>query len=172
MGMDMYEHVLRVIHNMTQVMERSPSAFHEMEEETLRHHFLVQLNGQFEGAATGETFNANGKTDILLRHGGRNVFIAECKFWGGPKNFDETVDQLLGYTSWRDTKTAILVFNRETATSTVLDGVAKRAAAHSNYKRQLDYKHESGFRYAFHQNGDRNRELLLTVLVFDIPRLG
>ncbi len=30
---------------------------------------------------TYETFNMSGKTDILLREGERNVFIAECKFW-------------------------------------------------------------------------------------------
>jgi hypothetical protein len=32
------------------VMERSPSAFASMGEEDIRQHFLVQLNGQFEGA--------------------------------------------------------------------------------------------------------------------------
>jgi hypothetical protein len=29
------------------------------------HHFLVQLNGQYEGQATGETFNFEGKTDMI-----------------------------------------------------------------------------------------------------------
>jgi hypothetical protein len=70
---------------MVHVMERSPSAFHHMDEEALRTHFLVQLNGHYEGQATGETFNYEGKTDILVRSGDRNIFIAECKFWGGPK---------------------------------------------------------------------------------------
>ena len=54
---------------------------------------------------------------------GRNVFIAECKFWKGPKAFSEAIDQLLGYATWRDSKTAILVFNRGTETSTVLTGI-------------------------------------------------
>lgn len=63
-----------------------------------------------QGKATGETFNRAGKTDILLREGDRNVFIAECKFWKGPKAFGEAIDQRLGYTMWRDSKTAILVF--------------------------------------------------------------
>lgn len=164
-----YNHILSVIQNMAHVMERSPSAFKGMGEEDLRQHFLVQLNGQFEGAATGETFNVNGKTDILLRANGRNVFIAECKFWKGPKHYRETIDQLLGYTAWRDTKTAILVFNRGTTMSTVLEGVAAETTSHKNFKRQIDWKHESGFRYIFHQNGDANREFTLTVLVFDVP---
>lgn len=164
-----YNHILSVVQNMAHVMERSPSAFKGMGEEDLRQHFLVQLNGQFEGAATGETFNVNGKTDILLRANGRNVFIAECKFWKGPKHYRETIDQLLGYTAWRDTKTAILVFNRGTAMSTVLEGVAAETASHKNFKRLLDWKHESGYRYIFHHNGDINREFTLSVLIFDVP---
>ena len=62
-----------------------PRAFEKMGEEDLRTHFLVQLNGQYEGRATEETFNFQGKIDIVIRDEGRNVFIAECKFWGGEK---------------------------------------------------------------------------------------
>jgi hypothetical protein len=164
-----YEHILSVVQNMTKVMERSPSAFKVMGEEDLRQHFLVQLNGQFEGAATAETFNVNGKTDILLRAGDRNVFIAECKFWKGPKQYLETIDQLIGYKAWRDTKTAMLIFNRNTSMSTVLNGVAATTSEHKNFKRTVDWTHESGFRYVFHHDGDANREFVLTVLVFDIP---
>jgi hypothetical protein len=67
LGDDNYKHILTVIENMTTVMERSPTAFRGMDEESIRQHFLVQLNGHFEGAATGETFNYSGKTDILIR---------------------------------------------------------------------------------------------------------
>jgi hypothetical protein len=140
-----------------------------MDEEALRQHFLVQLNGQFEGRATGETFNFGGKTDILLREGDRNVFIAECKFWKGPKKFAEALDQLLGYASWRDTKTAILVFNRGTETSTVLAGVDAVMKAHANFKRTLEWMHESGLRCVLHQPGDKNRELIVSVMVFHVP---
>lgn len=171
LDMDNYEHIITVVQNMAHVMERSPSAFQTMGEEDIRQHFLVQLNGQFEGAATGETFNVSGKTDILLRANSRNVFIAECKFWKGPKHYRETIDQLLGYTAWRDTKTAILVFNRGTAMSTVLAGVEAETLGHNNYKRKVDWKHESGFRFVFHHPGDANREFILTVLVFDVPGL-
>ena len=72
-----YAHILKIIHDMTLVMERSPAAFSHMGEENIRQHFLVQLNGQYEGKALGETFNGNGKTDILIRHEGKNIFIAE-----------------------------------------------------------------------------------------------
>ena len=111
-----YQHILKIIHDMTLVMERSPTSFATMGEEDIRQHFLVQLNGQYEGKATGETFNAEGKTDILVRHEGRNIFIAECKFWRGDKGYTDTIDQLLGYLSWRDTKAAIIIFNRNKVT--------------------------------------------------------
>ncbi len=170
MNMEHYEHVLTVIQNMTQMMERSPSTFATMGEEVLRDHYLVQLNGQFEGQATGETFNAAGKTDILLRIDGKNSFIGECKFWKGAKGYSETIDQLLSYQSWRDTKTAILVFNRNRDTSKVLEEVKTTTEAHPNYKRTLNWKHESGFRFVMHHPTDANRELTMTVLVFDIPQ--
>ena len=83
LGMDEYEHILSVMQNMVVVMERSPKAFSGMGEEDLRQHFLVQLNGHYEGQATGETFNYEGKTDILIRVEGKNIFIGECKIWGG-----------------------------------------------------------------------------------------
>lgn len=70
-----------------------------------------------------------------------------------------------------DTKTAILVFNRGTAMSTVLAGVEAETSGHGNFKRKVDWKHESGFRYVLHHPNDVNRECFLTVLVFDVPGL-
>ncbi len=46
-----YDHILEVIQRMVTVMERSPSAFISMDEEALRTHFLVQLNGHYDGQA-------------------------------------------------------------------------------------------------------------------------
>lgn len=164
-----YEHILGVLDNMVHVMERSPSAFHHMDEEALRTHFLVQLNGHYEGQATGETFNYEGKTDILVRSGDRNIFIAECKFWGGPKKLTETIDQLLGYSSWRDTKTAVIIFNRNRDFSRVLAAVPETVKQHPNFKREISGNTETRFRYCFSHRDDTNRELLLTILVFDVP---
>lgn len=164
-----YEHILGVMQGMTQVMELSPSAFHDVDEEALRSHFLVQLNGRYHGQATGETFNYEGKTDILIRSEGRNIFIAECKFWSGPKKLSETIDQLLGYSSWRDTKTAVVVFNRNRDFSKVLAAIPEAARAHPQYKKDLAGSTESVFRYLFANRDDRNRELCLTIMAFDVP---
>ncbi len=166
-----YEHILSVISSMVRVIECSPDTFRNVKEEHLRQHFLVQLNGQYEGQATGETFNYKGKTDILVRAEGKNIFIAECKNWSGPSGLTRALDQLLGYTSWRDTKTALIVFNRDRQMSTVLEGIPKTIKAHSCYKRDRPYECETGFRYILGRPSDLNRELTLTVLVVDVPRV-
>ena len=38
-----------------------------------------------------------------------------------------------------------------------------------NFKRDLGKIGETTFRYVFHQPNDSNRELMLTILAFDIP---
>ena len=169
LDMEHYEHILSVISNMVTVMEQSPQAFKEMREEDLRQHFLVQLNGHYEGRATAETFNYEGKTDILVRDGGKNIFVAECKFWNGPAAFTKAIDQILGYVSWRDTKTAILMFNRNKEMSSVLAKIPDAVRGHPNCKAKREYNTETGFRYVLGQRDDSNREVLLTVLVFNVP---
>jgi hypothetical protein len=164
-----YEHILTVIGDMSAVMERSPQSFSGMKEEDLRHHFLVQLNGHYKGQATGETFNAEGRTDILMREKGKNIFIAECKFWRGPESVTEAIDQLLGYASWRDTKTALLLFNRNKDFSSVLTKILETVKQHQNCLKQLRYQSETGSRWLFHHRDDKHRELMLTVLAFEIP---
>ena len=165
-----YEHILGVIENMVQVMERSPSAFSTMDEESLRWHFLVQLNGHYEGQATGETFNYEGKTDILIRSEGRNIFIAECKYWDGPQKLTETINQILDYSSWRDTKVAVIIFNRNKDFTKVLDSIKPTTMTHPNCKRELDQHSETSFRFIFSHRDDPNREMTLTIMAFDVPR--
>jgi hypothetical protein len=164
-----YQEILQIVRNMVRVMELSPHAFVSMGEEDLRSHFLVQLNGVFQGQATGETFNFQGKTDILIRVEGKNVFIGECKFWKGEKAFLATIDQLLSYLSWRDTKTAVILFNRNADFTAVIAKIAESAPKHPNFKRDLGKSDDSSFRYVFVQPNDPNREVVLTVMAFDIP---
>ena len=165
-----YEYILSIITNMVSVMERSPKSFKTMGEEDLRQHFLVQLNGVYEGQATGETFNFEGKTDILIREKGKNIFIAECKFWRGPEQLKETIDQLLNYATWRDSKLAILVFNRDILFSTVLVKIPEVVKMHPAFIKQVDYSPETGFRFILRHKDDPQRELTLTIVAFEIPK--
>jgi hypothetical protein len=164
-----YEHILGIMESMAHVLERSPKAFYHLDEEGVRTHFLVQLNGHYEGQATGETFNYQGKTDILVRSGDRNIFIAECKFWGGPAKLTDTIEQLLGYLSWRDSKTAILLFNRNRDFSRVLSTIPETVMAHLNFQQADGTRGETGFRYRFRHKDDPAKLLQLTILAFDMP---
>lgn len=164
-----YENILKILYNMALVMERSPKTFSKLKEEEIRDHFLMHLNGHYEGQATGETFNYSGKTDILIRVEGKNIFIAECKIWRGEKHSLRTIHQLLGYASWRDTKTAILLFNRNKDFSAVLQKIPSTVRSHSCYKRDYEIKGETVFRYIFHQPNDANRELTISVMAFNVP---
>lgn len=166
---DQFGHIIEVIEKMSIVMERSPGAFLNMDEETLRSHILVQLNGHYEGNATGETFNYEGKTDILIRVKNKNIFVAECKFWKGPKSLASAIDQLLGYVSWRDIKTAIILFNRQKNFTNVLAAIPDVVKKHPNYKRQAKRESGSKFRYILRHRDDPNRELTLAVIAFDVP---
>jgi hypothetical protein len=168
---DDYEHILNVLGHMARVMELSPSAFRAMDEESLRSHFLVQLNGHYEGNATGETFNYSGKTDILLRVDGRNIFIGECKYWGGAKMLTDTLDQLLSYSSWRDTKVAMIIFNRNKNFSAVLETIVPTIQQHPNFKRLLQISGETRFRFVISHRDDPAREMIVTVLAFDVPSI-
>ncbi len=165
-----YEEIISTLRNMVLVMERSPQAFQKMGEEDLRTHFLVQLNGLYEGQATGETFNYTGKTDILIRVNGKNIFIAECKIWRGQKALKSTIDQLLDYLSWRDTKVSILVFNRNKDLTRVLNSIPEVIEAHPNFKRSIVHNVETEFKFILHSNVDKNQELIVTLLVFDLPK--
>jgi hypothetical protein len=164
-----YQRILGIMQNMVHVMERSPKAFHELGEEDIRSHFLVQLNGQYEGNATGETFNYEGKTDILVRSEGRNIFVGECKVWGGPQVLTETIDQILGYLTWRDAKAAILLFNRNRDLSRVLSAISPTVEAHPNFRKSEEQPTETAFRYRFRHKDDAAKDVVLTILVFDIP---
>jgi hypothetical protein len=105
----------------------------------------------------------------LIRVNGKNVFIGECKYWNGPKKLIDTINQLLSYSSWRDTKVAVIIFNRKRNFSSVLEAIPSTVESHPNYKRFLGRLSETNFRYIFSHRDDANREMILTVLAFDVP---
>ena len=168
LSMEDFDSILSDIEGMAQIFEQDPSAFNTMGEEALRWLFLIPLNIQYD-SVTGETFHFGGKTDILIKADGKNVFIAECKIWDGPKSLAEAIDQLLSYSSWRDTKLAILVFNRNKIFSKVIEKVKETIPNHKCFVGELNSKGETHFRFTFHNPNDKDRLVNLAVLIFDVP---
>lgn len=164
-----YEQILDILRDMVTAMERSPRTFSKLKEEEIRDLILVWLNAIFEGQAGGELFNFEGKTDILIRVENKNVFIAECKNWKGPKSLADALDQLLGYATWRDTKIALLIFNRRKNLTDVLNKIPDVIREHVSFKKEISRNHETEFGYIVSHRDDPNRELKLTVMVFEVP---
>jgi hypothetical protein len=171
-----YENILGIIKDMALAMERSPKTFISLDEEDIRNFFIILLNGHYQGSATGETFNGEGKTDILIRYKNANAFIAECKFWGGQKKMTEAIDQLLGYITWRDTKTSILLFNKQPDLSAVITKANETIRQHKNFKAEYQLvskelkDNETIFAYKFIHPSDPEKEIYLTLMAFQINK--
>ncbi|HWB98216.1 MAG TPA: hypothetical protein VG672_15995, partial [Bryobacteraceae bacterium] len=110
-----------------------------------------------------------GKTDILVRSGGENVLVAECKFWSGEIPLLGAIDQVLSYLSWRDTRAALVVFQRQGRFSLVLDRIEATVPQHACFRRLISRVDETTFRYEFRNPQDAERAVVLTVLAFDLP---
>lgn len=171
LDMEVYHEILQIIYDVGKQFERLPATYHNKDEEALRDHILLYLAPSFEGGATGETFNKSGKTDILIRYENKNVFVAECKFWAGLKVYLETISQLMGYLTWRDSKAAVILFVRNKDFSSVLQTVELQTAQHENFLGLSSKLDESWFDFRFHLPGDESREVKLAVLAFHIPKL-
>lgn len=108
-----YENIKNIILLACTSMEKSARTFTKLLEEELRDVILSNLNTHYQGSASGETFNKVGKTDIYIPFENKAAYIAECKIWHGNKKFMEAINQLCGYTTWRDTKTSLVIFNKD-----------------------------------------------------------
>lgn len=163
-----YNYILKICHETGIEMERHPSIYFEKDEETLRDHFIMMLSSHFP-SVTGETFNKTGKTDILIRHENSNIFVAECKFWKGIKAFYETIDQILSYLTWRDSKTAILCFVKNKELDPILKQIESETSKHSCYVKYNGKQSDSWFDFEFHLKDDSSRGIKLAVLCFHFP---
>ncbi|WP_442588992.1 hypothetical protein ACSBL2_23495 [Pedobacter sp. AW31-3R] len=166
-----YIKILKLINDIGKNFERMPSSYKGKSEEDIRDHILFVLDPNFEyGSAGGETFNKKGRTDISLRYDSSVVFVAECKYWKGESGFLKTIDQLLGYLTWRNSKVAIINFVQNNEFTDVLHKIETSSKKHENYLKDLGKKDETWFNYKFHLNDDRNRELDLAIISFHLPK--
>jgi hypothetical protein len=180
-----YQQIIKTITGFTRALERRPTSALRLlpetetlaDEETLRDWLLFILGSNYEAPDGGELFvggeveNGKGKTDILVRHEGRNAFIGECKFWHGPKKFDEAIEQLLGYTTWRDTKAAIILFITNRNATAVIDKAAARLVAHSAHKETFASADPHARRdYRFASPMDSQRLISLALLPVVVPK--
>lgn len=164
-----FKKILSTIHQTGVAMERLPRSYRGKREEDLRDHLLTVLAPSYPNS-TGETFNKEGKTDILVRHQGVNIFVGECKFWKGHKRFQEAIDQILRNLTSRDSKAAVVCFVRNKEFKPVLEQIATRSSKHPCFVRLMESKKDKSWaQYEFHLQSDPSANIHLAVLCFHFP---
>jgi hypothetical protein len=164
-----FEHIVGVIRKQGLHIEQNPRTYAMMGEEDRRNVILSALTTHYDGF-TAETDNQGGHTDILARHEGRNVFICECKFWDGEASFTATIDQLFGYTGWRDTKLAIVNFVRAKGLTGILKKAKATLSKHLQFVAWKDAATDTELRATMHWPGDEERLADLNVFFVHTPR--
>lgn len=168
---DVYRDIITTLNNVGRAIERKPSLYIGKGEEDIRDMFLLFLETRYEGTtATGETFNKKGKSDILLKYApdNSNLFIGECKVWKGSKIFLETIDQILGYLTWQDSKSAILLFVDNESLKNVRNVVKSDIDNHGCYKNTVQESDDS-FSYILTLPEDKSVEINIEIIFFHLP---
>jgi len=164
-----YENILTIIRHEGRTFEATPQTFAVHDEEELRNIIVAHLNGHYRGDASGETFRRVGKTDIRIEAENRAAFVAECKLWKGPKSIDESVDQLLSYLTWRDCKTAIVIFNKDVAGfSDILAKTKPTIEAHPKYLKMVQTTEQGEWKATFHSQDDDARLVHIHFFTFNL----
>jgi hypothetical protein len=164
-----YEDILSIIRHEGRTFESTPSTYAVHDEEDLRNILLAHLNGHYKGGATGETFRKSGKTDIRIEMENRAAFIAECKVWRGPQELSSAIDQLLGYLTWYDCKTALVIFNKNNAKfNELLEKLPATIQGHPKYIKDLNKKNLGEWGYKFAALEDEDRHITIHVLLFNL----
>jgi hypothetical protein len=168
---EIYDHILGIVASLVRGMEVTPGTYRKLDEEERRNILLNNLNTHYKDAAAGEAFNFGGKTDLLVRHEGDNVFIGECKNWDGPETLKKALAQLFGYTAWRDTKLALVTFVPNVKFSDVVAAAKKLVEEHDQFIawREDPADDTLPLRAVMHWPGDENRHVDVAVFLVHLP---
>lgn len=169
---EIYADIREVLYNVGKAIERKPSIYKDKYEEDLRDIFLLFLETRYEATTgVGEAFNKKGKTDILLKYAkdGTNLFVAECKFWKGQKKLIEAIDQLLGYLTHRDSKTALIFFVDQKEMTNVVNTIKTEITKHTNFSKHIKDTYEHSINYEFILPDDSNKKIQVEVMLFHFP---
>jgi hypothetical protein len=167
---DAYRDILANIWSFGGSMERAPGTFAKFSEEELRDQFITYLTPRVEGTTTGETFNKAGKTDILIRHEDRNVFVAELGVWSGTKAFAAKIDQMLGYLTWRDSKAALVIFVPNKNFSKPVRDAQAAITDHATHVSRVGEPDAAWTNHILHLPDDPGREIRVALMLFHIPK--
>lgn len=159
-----YENINNIISMCGTTMEKTAKTYFANTEEELRDHLLAALNTHYENA-TGETFRKIGKSDINVEFENKAAFIGECKIWHGERLFQGAIQQVINYSTWRDVKVSVIIFNKENRSfQAILSKIKNWADANT-----VSYIQPQAniWKCKYHRQ-DMNVDIQLTVLAFDL----
>lgn len=159
-----YENINNIVWLYSTTAEKTARTYYANNEEELRDHLLAALNTHYQDA-TGETFRKLGKTDILIEFDNKAAFIGECKIWHGEKLFQEAIQQVINYSTWRDVKVSVIIFNKENKSfPSILAKIAHWADTST-----VSYTQSQAniWKCKYHRQ-DMNVDIQLTILAFDL----
>lgn len=159
-----YNNINKIIYNYGTTMEKTAKTYFLNTEEELRDHLLAALNTHYYNA-TGETFRKIGKTDINIEFENKAAFIGECKIWHGEQLFQDAIQQIINYSTWRDVKVSVIIFNKENKSfpmllSKIANWISDNTKAHAK-------EHDNFWKCKYHWQA-MNVDMQLTILAFDL----
>lgn len=161
---DDYQNINNIIAMCGTTMEKTARTYYVNNEEELRDHLLATLNTHYD-SATGETFRKIGKTDIHIEFDNKAAFIGECKIWHGGKKFQDAIQQVINYSTWRDLKVSVIVFNKENQS---FQSILTKIQTWTEENTANFVKKEANIWKCKYHRQDMNVDIQLTILAFDL----
>lgn len=159
-----YNNINNIIYMCGTTIEQTARSYYRNDEEELRDFLLATLNTHYE-SATGETFRKIGKTDINIEFENKAAFIGECKIWHGIKMFEDAIQQAINYSTWRDLKISVIIFNKKNKSfNNIIENIDEWLKDHGvkHYKDKMNTWHCDYYRQ------DMEVNIKLTILAFDL----
>jgi Holliday junction resolvase len=128
---------------------------------------LSTLNSIFEGKATGETFSKKGKTDIYLNIDKGSILVFECKIWAGEKLYQETIDQVRRYLTWRHNFGVMITFAKNKDFSNILKNAKETIQNSTSYVSGFRVIDETHF-ISIHKIEDDGKEVEIHHLFYNL----
>ncbi len=159
------EKVTTAVRTLLLSMEQKPDPYLAMNEETLRLVLVNMLDASGLAGATAESYNGRGKVDILIKTADRNLLLAECKMFNGKNSIVKAIDQLLGYSTFRDRDLSLIIFARNPRMTTTVKA-AQEAAEHSDLIDSYDVMDEHGTELLLHGHPPDDPDRKFTIRLF------
>ena len=114
---------------------------------------------------TGETFRKIGKTDIHVIFKNKSAFIGECKIWHGVKKFTDAIEQVFGYSTWKDRKISLIIFNKDNKDfNSILDVIEDWIKANT---KKATKENSNMWKCLIHRE-ESNSDIQIAIQVYDI----